>query len=193
MTTINLLRHAELEGGVKYRGTTDDALTQNGRIRMQKIWEQVRENTELIISSPLQRCSQPAKEWAREKVIPCLIEPRFREMEYGAWEGLSHADIEQQFPAMLSSWRNNPVETQIPDAESLHTFSNRVRQGWHDLLVRQREHNVLLISHSGPIRIILTDVINAPLASIRRFDIQYASWSGINITGENPVLEFLNR
>ncbi len=193
MTIIDLLRHGELEGGNRYRGNTDDALTGRGRTAMDAVWRRIREQTEAIITSPLERCRQPAKVWSGEASIPCLIEPRFREMEYGAWEGLSHEEIENAFPGMLAHWRSNPADMQIPGAESLHAFSERVRQGWHNLLHEQRGRHVLVISHSGAMRMILADVLNAPLASIRRFDMRYASWCRVKEDDNNLTLEFFNR
>jgi len=193
MTIIDLLRHGELEGGERYRGNRDDGLTPEGRAAMDAVWEQVKERAETIITSPSIRCRQPAEAWAGEASIPCLIEPRFREMGYGAWEGLSSEEIEKEFPGMLANWRANPVGMQIPGAESLHAFNERVRQGWHELLNGQRGRHVMLLSHSGSMRLILTDVLNAPLASIRRFDMHYASWCRVKEESNILTLEFFNR
>ena len=192
MTIIDLLRHGEPEGGNRYRGKTDDMLTIKGRRDMDAVWKRLRGKTEMIVTSPLSRCRQPAETWSEEAAVPCLIEPRFREMEYGAWEGLSHEEIEKRFPGMLADWRRDPTGMQIPGAESLNTFSERVRQGWHDLLHGQQGRHVLVISHSGTMRMILADVLNAPPASIRHFDVCYGSWCRVREERGSLTLDFFN-
>ena len=61
---MDLLRHGALEGGVKYRGSVDDPLTSEGRQQMNTVWSRLDGGIDLIISSPLCRCAEPA--WVHE-------------------------------------------------------------------------------------------------------------------------------
>ena len=69
---VDLLRHGELEGGIKYRGTTDDPLTASGQQAMEQIWQQLRHDVDVIITSPLSRCRHPASEWASAAGLPVI-------------------------------------------------------------------------------------------------------------------------
>jgi len=193
VTTIDLLRHGALKGGIRYRGNTEAALTRAGREAMDAVWHKLDGSIDVVVASPLSRCCEPAKSWAMEASITCRIEPNIREMNYGAWEGLSKAEIEARFPGMLPRWRENPVGMQIPDAECIDDFAGRVLEGWKAILYASAGKHVLVVAHSGSLRVILAHVLGAPLPAIRRFAMPYASWSRVMLNDNNPYLEYLNR
>ena len=192
-TIVDLLRHGELKGGVRYRGNTEAALTDAGRAHMDAVWEQLREKVELIVTSPLGRCREPAEAWAEQAGIPCLIESKMREMQYGAWEGLNKTEIEQQFPGWLARWRENPVGMEIPGAEKVEAFADRVIGRWESLLQSHAGRHLLLVGHSGTLRVILAHTLGAPLPTIRRFVMPYGSWNRVLHDDGHNYLEYLNR
>jgi len=192
-TTIDLLRHGALEGGIRYRGNTEAVLTRAGRAAMDAVWRKLDGSIDAIVTSPMSRCRQPAETWAKEAGISCRVEPNIREMDYGAWEGLSKEEIETQFPGMFSRWRENPVGMRIPDAECIEDFAKRVIEGWEAILCASAGKHVLVVAHSGSLRVILAHVLGAPLPAIRRFAMPYASWNRVIYNGDWPNLEFLNR
>jgi len=193
MTTVDLLRHGELVGGIKYRGNIEEELTDVGRAQMDNAWRQLAGKVEVIIASPLSRCRKPAQAWAAEVGIPCVVEDRFCEMNYGEWEGLSKQEIEKQFPGELAKWRDNPVGRQIPGAERIEAFAERVIEGWRDVLKIHAGKHVMLVAHSGSLRIILAETLNASLPTTRQFAMPFASWSRVIDDGGKPFLEYLNR
>ncbi len=46
-----------------------------------------------IISSPLKRCARFAAELAERQGLELEVEPAFRELDFGAWEGLTAAEL----------------------------------------------------------------------------------------------------
>ena len=178
-TVIDLLRHGALEGGVRYRGSIEAELTVDGRADMDAVWAQVADSVDIILTSPLGRCLKPALDWGGQKGIACDVVEDFREMHYGEWEGLSAEEIEQRFPGMLVRWRENPVGMQIPGAERIEDFSERVVCAWDDVLRTYSGQHLLLLGHSGSLRVILAHVLAAPLPTTRRFAMPYATWSRI--------------
>jgi len=193
VTTIDLLRHGALEGGIRYRGILEAPLTKNGRASMDAVWHRLDGNIDSIVTSSLSRCLEPAQSWAKASGIACRIEPDIREMHYGAWEGLSKEEIEAKFPGMLSRWRENPVGMQIPEAERIEDFARRVTGAWQRIVNESAGKHVLVVAHSGSLRVMLAHVLGAPLPTIRRFSMPYASWSRVVFNGKNPYLEYLNR
>jgi len=177
MKHIDLLRHGALHGGVRYRGSMEEELNDLGWQQMQARWQQLQPGVDVIICSPLSRCAQPAKQWAAEKKIPCVLMPELQEMHYGLWEGKTKQDIQCEFPAMLEQWRRDPVHMQIPEAESLLNFQTRVLRGWQEILARYAQQQVLIVTHSGVFRLILSHILGADLAALRRFQVNYAAWA----------------
>ena len=102
-STIDLMRHGEPEGGGYYRGITDDPLTQTG---WQQMYDAVvgRQAWETIISSPLVRCQGFASDFCVGQSIPLIIEPGFKELDFGLWEGKTADEISQSDPDALTDY-----------------------------------------------------------------------------------------
>lgn len=192
-TTVDLLRHGELVGGLRYRGSIEAELTGAGRAQMDTVWAQIRHEVEHIVSSPLSRCRLAASEWAERDDVGCEIIEDFREMCYGEWEGLSAEEIEHRYPGQLPRWRDNPVGMRIPGAETIEDFAARVTRAWDALLHEQAGRHVLLVAHSGTLRVILAHVLGAPLPATRRFSMPYAAWSRVRHIDGGSFLSHHNR
>jgi len=192
MFVADLLRHGALKGGVKYRGSIEEDLTTEGRIQMNQIWENIGDDIDLIITSPLSRCALPAQYWAEKKDIPCIIEPRIAEMHYGAWEGLSHDDIEENFPNILAQWRKDPTGMRPPQGESPEELQTRIADFWHDACQRYHGKHALIVAHSGSTRMLIAHILNQPIAYTRHIAMPYACWSRAeHQAGKNSML-FIN-
>jgi len=192
VTTIDLLRHGALDGGIRYRGMTETSLTEEGRASMDAVWHRLDGSVDMIVTSPLMRCRQPVEAWAMEAGIACRIEPNIREMDYGAWEGLTKEEIEKRFPGMLSRWCENPVGMQIPDAERIEDFAKRVLTGWETILCESVGKHILVVAHSGSLRVIMAHVLGAPLSAVRRFSMPYTSWNRVEVEEACYRLLYLN-
>ncbi|MDQ6967744.1 MAG: histidine phosphatase family protein [Mariprofundaceae bacterium] len=177
MFVADLLRHGALAGGVKYRGRIEADLTTEGQNQMNHVWERLRNNINVIISSPLSRCALPAQQWAEEKGIPCIIEPRIAEMHYGEWEGLTHEKIKERFPNMLAQWRNDPTGMRPPQGESPEELQSRIVDFWQDACQRYRGKHALIVAHSGSIRMLIAHIQNQSIAYTRQIAMPYACWS----------------
>jgi len=193
-TLIDLLRHGEPEGGVKFRGHRDDPLSADG-------WEQMRAATagaagcEVIVASPLRRCADFAAELAARLGVPLESETRFREIGFGAWEGLTVEQVAASEPQALERFWRDPAQHTPPGGESLAAFEIRVAAGWGDLLSRHAGKKILLVCHGGVIRLILAQVLGMPCSHLFRLNVPFASASRVRVGGEKglPELMLMNR
>ena len=193
MTVIDLLRHGELEGGIRYRGSSEEALTGAGRAHMDAVWRHLEGKVEAIVTSPLGRCRVAAGQWADGADIVCDVEERIREMHYGEWEGLTRDQVEERFPGMLARWRADPTGMQPPGGEFFDDFAARVRAGMTHILRKYAGRHVLLVTHSGPLRVILSEALGAGPSGARRFMVPYGAWSRILQDGDRSYVEYINR
>lgn len=179
-TTIDLLRHGDVEGGRKYRGQLDDPLSELG-------WEQLRtttkkkQNWQHIITSPLQRCSAFAEELAKTHSLPLHIEPEYKEISFGLWEGKTADELLSSEPSAIKQYWNDPINTIPPQGEGLLAFEKRILDGWNNMLKEFQGSHILLISHAGVMRIILCHILNMPLTELFKLDIALAKASRIQI------------
>jgi len=192
--SVDLLRHGELVGGVRYRGTVDDPLTPHGRASMDRVWQRIAAEVDRIICSPLSRCAEPARAWAAARNIPYQLEPRLRELDYGAWEGLTAEQIRARWPGMLERWRHDPTGMCPPGGERPEALRARIVEWWQSVVARYDDARLLVIAHSGSLRMLLSIVLQAPIAATRRLPMPYACWSRIGYqSGHGAWLEFFNR
>ncbi|MGH8644914.1 MAG: histidine phosphatase family protein [Gammaproteobacteria bacterium] len=153
-TFIDLLRHGEAEGGARYRGSTDDPFTAEGWAQM---WAAVREETgwDRVITSPLGRCADFARELARCRSIPLEVNEDLREMHFGTWEGRTAAALMERHPEALSRFWRDPLNHLPPGAEPLAQLRERTLRMWNSVIARYPHQHPLIITHGGPIRVLL--------------------------------------
>ncbi len=178
MTTIEILRHGETNGGNIYRGITDHPLTIKGWQQMQDAVAE-KKHWRKIISSPLLRCSDFASYLSKQLNIPVVFDKRLQEMDFGDWEGLSAEQIIKQTLDELTHFWNDPVKHTPPNGEPLLSVQQRVVDAWNEIVSSNKD--TLVITHGGPIRIILCHINKIPLKKVLSLEVSLASFHTISI------------
>lgn len=174
MSTIDLLRHGEPEGGVRYRGDgVDDPLSKRGWAQM---WSAVGESSDWthVVSSPLRRCRDFAEAAAARYGLPLDVDARFREMGFGAWEGRRHDEVRDADPAAYYAFFRDAVRHPPPGSEPIDAFYARVRSGLLAVFDAHPEGHILLVCHLGVMRAATALALEMPLASSYRMHAPYA-------------------
>lgn len=189
LTTVDLIRHGEPEGGVLFRGWRDDLLSERG-------WRQMRDATaghapwQRIISSPLLRCVQFATELSGATAIPMTVDERLKEIGFGDWEGCSPEALYREFPQQVSDFWNNPVDCPPPGGEPMAQFQARVALAWQEIQTTFAGQHLLIVAHGGVNRMIIGQVLAVPLQHLFRMELPYAGISRIRIEQGCPRLVF---
>ncbi|MCG8669644.1 MAG: histidine phosphatase family protein [Pseudomonadales bacterium] len=177
-TTIDLIRHGEPEGGVMYRGSKDDPLSQLG-------WQQMREalnqaidqgyQWQRVISSPLKRCREFAEETADKLQLDLEIVDDLQELNFGDLEGMRPKDAWEQYPELLSNMWNDPEQYPPPNGEHFSSFCQRVLSATIDIVSKHNNETMLFVVHGGVVRATLHNLLKVAPSATFRFDIPYAS------------------
>lgn len=179
-TLIDLLRHGEPVGGNRYRGQTDDPLSEKG-------WAQMRDAVgdrrpwDVILSSPLSRCRAFAEELAARHGLPLAFDERLMEIGFGAWEGRTAEDLMRDDVGVLTRFWNDPLNNTPPGAESLACFRDRVGAAWQDMLARHRGRHVLVVCHAGVIRLCVARALEMPLDRLFRIHVPNAGLTRVRV------------
>lgn len=185
-THISLLRHGETEGGSRYRGSTDDALSPLG---WEQMWAAVGElEWDRIVASPLIRCAAFAQALAERRSIPFEIDARLGEMHFGAWEGRTAIEIMAEDTDALTRFWQNPAAYPPPDGEPLMDFQARVLAAWRDAARANAGRRVLLVSHGGPIRVVMCEIKQHPVERLLELEVAHAALFAVRINGDGVVM-----
>lgn len=115
MTTLLLIRHGEVPGisPPRFRGRQELELTEHGRAQAQRTAERVhadRSEIAAIYCSPRHRTVATAQAIGAPHQLEPKAMPDLDDMDYGAWQGLSHDEAKDVGP------RNGPCGTPRPRA-----------------------------------------------------------------------------
>jgi alpha-ribazole phosphatase/probable phosphoglycerate mutase len=180
-------------GGSKYRGQTDDSLSEKGWVQMRAAIGD-RRPWNMILTSPLTRCRAFAEELAARLALPLGIDARLMEVGFGEWEGRTAEELLAADPERLARFWNDPMRHAPPGGETLVAFRDRILAAWEDILVRHAGRHVLIVGHAGTIRIVVCHVLDMPLDRLFRIQVPNAGITriqvDINDTGILPRLVF---
>lgn len=149
----------------------------------------------IIISSPLTRCYQLAKGLTKHLneqtgvVATLQCNKGFKEINFGEWEGNDWQSIGQD---NINEWNDNFFDYCFPKGESARTFFKRVEAAWDTLLADLAEEEVaqtiIIVSHAGVIRSILTRFLDIPLNHSLTLTIDKMSVSSVRVVPEQKLL-----
>lgn len=181
--TIDLIRHGEPVGGRRYRGRTDDPLSEKGWSQM---WNAVGDfhGWQHIVSSPLLRCAEFGQALGSRLGIPVSIDERLAELGYGEWEGKTPAELTAHDPDLLLRYRRDPLNNRPNGAEEIDAFAARVAAAWRQILEQQHGRHVLVVAHAGVIRMIMAQALAMPFSHLFRIQVGNAAISRFKVEGE---------
>lgn len=185
-TTVDILRHAECEGGHIFRGSTDVALSDEGWARLRDVTGPL-SGWDAIVSSPLQRCRAFAEQLSQTRDVPLIVDGRLRELHFGVWEGEPVMKIWAEHKEAAMAWYADPERHMPPEAEALTAVQARVVEAWEALLAEYQGGHVLVVAHGGVIHALLSHLLHMPLSAGNRFGMPYGCRSRVEIIHHNGL------
>ena len=192
-TATLLLRHGQTPMSVqkRYAGLspkTDAPLTDTGiRQAVAAAKRLASAGIDAIVASPLQRTVRTAEEVAAVTGVPVLTDEGFRETDFGAWEGLTFAEVRERWPSELTTWLADP-SVPPPGGESFDQVSKRVTAALHRILAERAHQTVLIVSHVTPIKTLVAAALLAPPAALYRMHLDVAALCEIDWYADGPAV-----
>ncbi|BFU46223.1 bifunctional RNase H/acid phosphatase [Krasilnikovia sp. MM14-A1004] len=184
-TRMILVRHGEtpLTAQGRYSGRGDVPLTDEGEAQAMAAGARVAgisRDVVAVVCSPLARCVRTAELIAAElggvtvTVLPDLIE-----CDFGQWEGMTFAEVQQRWPVELAAWLKS-TSVAPPGGESFQAVAKRVRGAMATLLQTYPSSAVVVVSHVSPIKLILRDALAAGDTFLHRLFLDAAGVSVVD-------------
>ncbi|MFJ3910128.1 bifunctional RNase H/acid phosphatase [Streptomyces vinaceus] len=197
--TFVLLRHGETALTPQKRfsgsGGTDPELSEAGRRQASAVAEALaaRGTVQTIVSSPLRRCRETAQAVADRLGLAVTIEEGLREVDFGAWEGLTFAEVRERFPDDLQAWLDSPKAAPTGGGESFTAATRRISATRDRLLAAHAGRTVLLVTHVTPVKILVRLALGAPPEALFKMELSAASLSAVAYYADgNASVRLLN-
>lgn len=164
-----LVRHGLTEWNTQQRfcGHSDVPLSERGRVQARWLAGQLQnEALSTVYTSDLERARETAEMIAGQsaQAIQVKVSAAWREIDFGAWEGLTYAEIAEQFKDRLGFF-TDPEQCSPPGGESLAQVLQRVHAELAAIACSDdspMEGGVVIVSHGGPLRLLLCSILGMP-------------------------------
>jgi probable phosphoglycerate mutase len=181
-TTLILVRHGVTDhtsqklfsGGL---GGSNPSLNDEGRAQVRATGDwllPLADAVDALITSPVRRTAESAEILGSLLGLEAKVEAGIAEMEFGAWDGLSFAEIQDSYPDDLASWLGN-LDHAPTGGESFRVVAERVLAGRDRILADHTSQTVLVVSHVTPIKTLVADALGAPLDALYKMELSPAS------------------
>jgi broad specificity phosphatase PhoE len=163
MTHILLVRHGQTawNRSDRFRGRADVPLDEVGIAQAEATGKRIAAQWQLQAAycSPISRALHTAQAVARPFHLTVQTHPGLTDIDFGAWQGLSAAEVRARWPVELDQWYNAPHLLHIPGGETLDMMRTRAMQAVNELVARHSDETIALVSHSVINRVILLGVL----------------------------------
>lgn len=198
-TQLYLIRHGEVEeryhkvfGGCRI----DMALSPLGQRQAQALSDWMGDTKlDAVYASPMLRVKQTMAPLLERRGLMATIMDDLREIDFGDWTGHRWEGVQEHFGVSAFDWLEVLDTTGIPNGESATHLTERVRPCLLRVLNESPHRTAAIVCHGGIIRVILSLLLELPLAKMSHFNIEYGSVTVVELQPEKKhavEIELLN-
>jgi broad specificity phosphatase PhoE len=189
-TTLFLVRNADTDFTRDRRlaGRRDIGLSAAGRAQAEALRDRLAGGHEIaeILASPLPRAVETAEILATCYGLGVVRDPRLIDFDAGRWEGRSHQEIGAS--PEYQRFIDDPVSGSIPGGERIGGVRDRVVAAVSQALVdNELGASIMLVSHAGPLRVLLAHYLGMSLNHYHRLRLSPSSVSILRFESEVGV------
>lgn len=227
-TILALVRHGESEwiAEGRFQGRGDPPLSDVGLRQAAAVGARLASPAEMpsvpvpdypplaIWHSPLRRAAQTAQAVHEARGADAPLRPidALLELAQGDWEGLTHDEVRQRYPAELAAWRADPMNNHAPAGESLRDARARAREARQIILGEGEQVTTsdagagkapaepvlgyertfkggdgpawsMVVAHDGVLRLLMLDLLDIGIKHFWSFPLALASVTVLDLGG----------
>lgn len=206
-THVILVRHGRstYNDQGRYQGSSNHSVLAQKGIETARLVGKYLSHTpiNIIYTSPLRRVQQTAVEISKMMSAhpPATISPELKEIALAHWEGLTYAQVKEQFASDYSRWQHHPYEFELPIHPDSPASGNiavttdtyfpvrdlyqAARQFWLKTLPRHPNGKILIVSHSGTIHALLSTALGITASAHHSLQQSNCGISELAFTGDS--------
>ncbi len=191
---ILLVRHGitKLHESDRFWGKTDIPLSKTGIKQAEKLRDRLApEKVDAIYASTLRRARATAEIIASGHKVATTPCEELCECGFGYIEGLTFEEIKRLHPALAQALIDRKA-VDFPGGESIEQLNDRVKNFLQRLEKHKPGETVLIVSHGGPIRLMICNLLGLGLEHWMQISISMASLSIVETYPDTAILSLLN-
>ena len=196
LNRLYIVRHGQIIGHNQYPvyGHTDVEMTEVGLRQMEYLAERLRlTQIKAIYCSDLKRSVLGAQIIGRHHDIPLHAIPELREMNFGAWEGLTLQQIHERYPDALAQRQADLLTFSPPgDGESVGQLSERILPRLKKIMEAESGKDILIVGHGAVNRVILSEALGLDLSRMFHFQQDYGCLNIIDYHADSTLVRLIN-
>lgn len=172
-TSFLLIRHAQSEWNAqgRWQGQADPPLSKRGLSQAEALAQRLAESrlrADRLLSSDLQRALRTAEIVGRALGLEHEPMPVLRELDVGAWSGLTRAEIAARDPELLARFEAGDARVRAGGGESRAEIRARVLRTFAELERKHPEQTLVVVTHLGVARALVpgTDLAHTELLRV---------------------------
>ena len=172
---LTLVRHAQVDEKYlgAYNGHIDISLSKLGNEQAKTLAKKFQNKSfDAVFCSDLKRAKETLQTFTNIKEI--IYTPKLREKSWGKHEGLKFEEIGIEYKNFLDFIHSL-------DGEDIDIFSANIKDFFYNYLPSLQKKNILIITHAGVIKTLLSFHENISLESAFTQELAYASITRITI------------
>lgn len=142
----------------------------------------------VVYSSSLTRCTKLAKYIFNDEII---TDDNLKELNFGDWELKSWNDIDKSDE--FHYWAEDVVTRPCPNGESFNDLLKRVKSFYNKIIDDKNLSKVVIVTHGGVIRSILSCLLQIPLKNSYMLEVDYASVTKVVLNADNVKIKYVNK
>lgn len=152
-TFLLLARHGETAHNASktFQGQGGGALNARGRAQADRLAARVADRVDAIVSSDLLRAKETAEIVASAARLDVAFDRSVREVDVGAWTGLTYEEVVARFPEEWDAWRAG-VDIPRGGGETYQALAERVTRALERIAIAHEGKRVLVVSHGAALR-----------------------------------------
>ena len=195
MSKLLLVRHGDtkLNSGQRFWGQTDVELSAAGISQAERLRDRLStEKIDVVYASNLKRAVVTAEIIASTHQLDIITCAELGEINFGWIEGLTFEEISQRHPEVAERLGKKGIRPKFPGGESLDELNIRVNKFIRRLEKHAPEETILIVAHSGTLRLLLCNLMEIEIEHWRQFRVALASLSLLDTYPEGAILSLLN-
>lgn len=169
------------------------SLNAEGIMQVQKLKRRISKiHFDVIVTSPAKRAKETCRLLFPNKTS-INVHPGLAEQSFGAWEGLTHSEIQTLYTNELLHYEQDPFNFAPSGGEAISSVFGRVVAFYQEILSKYRGKTVAIVGHGGSLHILLCQIFGIKPLAHWQFHLKPASISQVSIyPNDQIVLELFN-